>query len=150
MRGHNAMRNFNKTLTGIVFLFALVAQSGPASAGDVYIRPGTDEGSQDAWLELNDLDQFSLGLVGCKKSRGKLDLQLVLSVYGKGQVPPELETLRNANPDATVALDFCINGICEENEFRSEPRSWGNVLVKDISFDRDQDKIRSMRVIVPQ
>ena len=84
-----------------------------------------------------------------QKSRGKLDLQFVLSVYGKGQLPAELEALRSTQPDTTVALDFCINGICEENEFRSEARSWGTVLLKDISFDRDQDKIRSLRVMIP-
>jgi hypothetical protein len=90
-----------------------------------------------------------LGLVGCKKSRGKLDLQLVLSVYGKGQVPSELETLRGTEVDTTLGLDFCINGVCEENEFRSEAREWGNVLLKDITIDRNQEKIRSMRVILP-
>ncbi len=149
MRRQNVMRKFSKTLPGLFLLFALIVPAGPASAGNVYIRPGADEVSQDAWLELNDFDQISLGLVGCKKSRGKLDLQLVLSVYGKGQVPAELEALRGTQPDTTVALDFCINGICEENEFRSEARSWGTVLLKDISFDRDQDKIRSLRVMIP-
>ena len=149
MRRHNVMRNFSKTLTGICLLFALIVQSEPVSAGNVYIRAGAEGVGQDAWLELNDADQFSLGLVGCKKSRGKLDLQLVLSVYGKGQVPSELETLRGTEVDTTLGLDFCINGICEENEFRSEAREWGNVLLKDITIDRNQEKIRSMRVIIP-
>lgn len=143
------MRKFSNTLTGIFLLFALIVESEPVSAANVYIRAGAEGVGQDAWLELNDSDQFSLGLVGCKKSRGKLDLQLVLSVYGKGQVPPELETLRSTEVDTTIGLDFCINGICEENEFRSETRSWGNVLLKDITIDRDQEKIRSMRVIIP-
>jgi hypothetical protein len=64
-------------------------------------------------------------------------------------VPSELETLRGTEVDTTLGLDFCINGICEENEFRSEAREWGNVLLKDITIDRNQEKIRSMRVIVP-
>ncbi len=149
MRCRHVMRKFSNTLTGIFLLCALIVQSESARAGNVYIRAGAEEGSQDAWLELNDFDQFSLGLVGCKKSRGKLDLQLVLSVYGKGQVPPELETLRSTEVDATLGLDFCINEICEENEFRSEAREWGNVLLKDITIDRNQEKIHSMRVIIP-
>jgi hypothetical protein len=149
MRRHNVMRNFSKTLTGIFLLFALIVQSEPVSAGNVYIRAGAEGVGQDAWLELNDADQFSLGLVGCKKSRDKLDLQLVLSVYGKGQVPSELEALRSTEFDTTRGLDFCINGICEDNEFHSEAREWGNVLLKDITIDRNQEKIRSMRVIVP-
>ena len=149
MRRHNVMRNFSKTLAGICLLFALIVQSEPVSAGNVYIRAGAEGVGQDAWLELNDSDQFSLGLVGCKKSRGKLDLQLVLSVYGKGQVPSDLETLRSTEVDTTLGLDFCINGVCEENEFRSEAREWGNVLLKDFAIDRNQEKIRSMRVILP-
>ncbi len=149
MRLHHVMRPVGKTLAGIVLLFALILASGPVSAGNVYIRAGAEGVGQDAWLELNDFDQFSLGLVGCKKSRGRLDLQLVLSVYGKGNVPSELETLRGTEVDTTLAMDFCINGICEENEFRSEARSWGNVLLKDITIDRSLEKIRSMRVIVP-
>jgi hypothetical protein len=72
-----------------------------------------------------------------------------LSVYGKGKVPAELETLRSTEVDATLGLDFCTNGICEENEFHSEAREWGNVLLKDISIERNQEKIRSMRVIIP-
>jgi hypothetical protein len=143
------MRTFSNTLTGVVLLFALLFASAPVSAGTVYIRAAAEGDGQDAWLELNDADQFSLGLVGCKKSRGKIDLQLVLSVYGKANVPAELEALRGTEVDATLGLDFCVNGICEENEFRSEARSWGNVLLKDISFDRNQEKIRSLRVIVP-
>jgi hypothetical protein len=131
------------------FYFAVIVGSEPISAANVYIRAGADGVGQDAWLELSDFDQFSLGLVGCKKSRGKLDLQLVLSVYGKGQLPPELETLRGTEVDTTLALDFCVNGICKENVFRSETRSWGNVLLKDFTVDRDQEKIRSMRVIIP-
>ena len=123
MRRHNVMRNFSNTLTVIFcLLLALIVESEPVSAGNVYIRAGAEGVGQDAWLELNDSDQFSLGLVGCKKNRGKLDLQLVLSVYGKGQVPSELETLRSTEVDTTLGLDFCINGICEENEFRSEAR----------------------------
>jgi hypothetical protein len=90
-----------------------------------------------------------LGLVGCKKSRGKLDLQVVLSVYGKGQLPSELETLPSTEVDTTLGLDFCINANCEENEFSSEAREWGNVLLKDITIDRNQEKIRSLRVIIP-
>jgi hypothetical protein len=147
VRRHNVMRIFSKTLTGICLLFALIVQSEPVSAGNVYIRAGAEGVGQDAWLELIDADQFSLGLVGCKKSRGKLDLQLVLSVYGKGQVPSELEALRSTEVDTTLGLDFCINGICEDNEFRSEAREWGNVLLKDITIDRNQEKIRSMCMV---
>lgn len=149
MRLHHVMRHIGNTLTGIVLLIALIFASAPVNAGNVYIRAGAEGVGQDAWLELNDLDQFSLGLVGCKKSRGRLDLQLVLSVYGKANVPSELETLRSTEVETALGLDFCINGICEENEFRSEAREWGNVLLKDITIDRSVEKIRSMRVIVP-
>lgn len=149
MRLHRVMRPVGKTLTGIFLLIALIFVAGPAVAGNVYIRANAEGTGQDAWLELNDLEQFSLGLVGCKKSRGKLDLQMVLSVYGKANVPAELETLRTTEVDATLGLDVCINGICEENEFRSEARPWGNVLLRDISIERSQEKIRAMRVIVP-
>ena len=62
----------------------------------------------------------------------------------------ELESLRKTEADTPVALDFCINGICEENEFRAEARDMGNVLVKDISIDRNQEKIKSMRVMLPK
>ena len=149
MRLHHVMRPVGKPLTGLFLLFALILASAPVNAGNVYIRAGVEGVGQDAWLELNDFDQFSLGLVGCKKSRGRLDLQLVLSVYGKANVPTELETLRGTEVDSTLGLDFCINGICEENEFRSEAREWGNVLLKDFTIDRSQEKIRSMRVIIP-
>jgi hypothetical protein len=149
MRLHHVMRHVGTQLAGIFFLFAVVFASAPVSAGNVYIRSGAEGVGQDAWLELNDADQFSMGLVGCKKSRGKLDLQLVLSVYGKTNVPAELETLRGTEVDTTLGLDFCINGICEENEFRSAAREWGNALIKDITFERNQEKIRSLRVIVP-
>ena len=149
MRLHHIMRHVGHTLAGIFLFFTLIVASTPASAGNVYIRAGAEGVGQDAWLELNDFDQFSLGLVGCKKSRGRLDLQLVLSVYGKANVPSELETLRSTEVETTLGLDFCINGICEENEFRSEAREWGNVLLKDITIDRNQEKIRSIRVIVP-
>ena len=149
MRLHHVMRHVGNTLTGLFLLFALIVASAPVNASNVYIRAGAEGVGQDAWLELNDFDQFSLGLVGCKKNRGKLDLQLVLSVYGKSNVPSELETLRSTEVDTTLGLDICINGICEENEFRSEAREWGNVLLKDISIDRNQEKIRSMRVIIP-
>lgn len=148
MRLHDVLRTLGVSLAGIALLFALVLASAPAGAGNVYIRANAEGNGQDAWLELNDFEQFSLGLVGCKKSRGKLDLQLVLSVYGKGNVPAELETLRATEVDATLALDFCVNGICEESEFRAEARPWGNVLLREISLDR-RDKIRSLRVIVP-
>jgi hypothetical protein len=84
VRCHNLTRNFSNTLTGIFLLFALIVQSEPVSAGNVYIRTGSERLGQNAWLELNNSDQFSLGLVGCKKSRGKLDLQLVLSVLWHG------------------------------------------------------------------
>ena len=149
MRLHHVMRHVGKTFTGLFVLFALLFTSAPISAGNVYIRAGAEGVGQDAWLELNDADQFSLGLVGCKRSRGKLDLQLVLSVYGKSNVPAELEALRGTEVDTTLGLDFCINGICEENEFRSEARAWGNVLLRDITIERNQEKIRSMRVIIP-
>ena len=149
MRLLHVMRIVANPLAGIVFLFALLLAAAPVSAGTVYIRAAAEGDGQDAWLELNDHDQFSLGLVGCKKSRGKLDLQLVLSVYGKANVPSELETLRGTEVDTTLGLDFCINGICEENEFRSEAREWGNALIKDITLERNQEKIRSLRVIIP-
>jgi hypothetical protein len=150
VRCHNLTRNFSNTLTGIFLLFALIVQSEPVSAGNVYIRTGSERLGQNAWLELNNSDQFSLGLVGCKKSRGKLDLQLVLSAYGTGKVPTEMETLRSTEVDTTLGLDFCIDGICEDNEFRSEARSCGNVLLNDITIHRNQEKIRSMRVIILQ
>lgn len=143
------MRKYGNVLTGSLFLVALIFASGSVSAGNAYIRAGAEEGGQDAWLELNDSDQFSLGLVGCKKNRRKLDLQLVLSVYGKGAVPSELEKLRSTEVDTTQGLDFCINGICEENEFRAESRPWGNVLYNDISIEQKREKIRSLRVIIP-
>jgi len=147
---HNVMRNFSHTLAGIfsLALVALFVQSTPASAGNAFIRLGADGVGQDAWLELNDADQFSLGMVGCKKNRGKLDLQLVLWVYGNKQPPAELEALRSAEVEK-VSLDFCINGVCEENEFRAEARDIGNVLVKDFTVERNQEKIRSVRVILP-
>jgi hypothetical protein len=149
MRLHHVMRHVGTQLAGLFFLFAVVFASAPVSAGNVYIRAGAEGVGQDAWLELNDADQFSMGLVGCKKSRGKLDLQLVLSVYGKANVPAELETLRGTAVDTTLGLDLCINGICEENEFRSESSAWGHVLLKDFTIERNQEKIRSIRVIVP-
>ena len=102
------MRNVSTTLTGVVLLFALLFGSAPVSAGNVYIRAGAEGVGQDAWLDLNDANQVSLGLVGCKRSRGKLELQLVLSVYGTGQVPTELETLRGTETDTTLGLDLCI------------------------------------------
>ena len=149
MRLHHVMRHVGHRLAGIFLLFVLIFASAPVSAGNVYIRTNAEGTGQDAWLELNDADQFSLGLVGCKRSRGKFDLQLVLSVYGKTNVPAELEALRGTEVDTTLGLDVCINGICEENEFRSEAREWGNVLLKDFTIERNQEKIRSMRIIIP-
>jgi hypothetical protein len=144
------MHHLSKTLAVLCLLSALAVQSAPASAGNAYIRPGADGVGQDAWLELNDADQFSLGLVDCKRNRRNFDLQLVLWVYGKTEAPAELESLRKTEADTPVALDFCINGICEEHEFRAEARDMGNVLVKDISIDRNQEKIKSMRVMLPK
>ncbi|MDI1265724.1 MAG: hypothetical protein PS018_20955 [bacterium] len=129
--------------------FLVLQAAEPAPAGDVFIRKGEGGAGLDAWVELGDSRQLTLGLVGCRIKRNTRDLQLILSVSNATEVSPDLKKLVSVVDGATQELDVCVNGICEGREFRTAESPWGDVLVRNVTIDRKQKEMRAIRIVVP-
>ena len=128
----------------------LLHQAEPAHAGAAFLRKGEGGAGLDAWLELGDSKQLTLGMVACRVRRDRLELQLALSVGGEDNVSSDLKKLKSVADGETQQLDVCMNGICEEHEFRAAESPWGDILVKNVSIARTRKELRDIRVVIPK
>jgi len=137
---------------GIAILyFGLAALGGlwpeRSFAAYVYLHRGEGGAGLDAQLQLDEAGQFSLALIGCRKTATSQQVQLGLYVGGD-RLPPELERIRSQK-DEELSLYVCTNDTCEERDWKFFESGTGDTYFTTVAFPNKRQAITSIRVILP-
>lgn len=133
----------------VLGILAAVLCTGLAAAGNVFVGKGEGGAGLDAWFELGDTNELTLGMIGCRSRGGRLSLQLGLQVNARnasGTLPAEL---RNPKDEAKLGLIVCINNICEERNFQFLESGTGDAFFTMISIEQRREAIRLLRIMIP-
>ena len=142
------MRRFGKILTVFSLVFALIYGLDWVLAQNVYIQRG-EIASRDAWLELDESQELSLGMMDCRKTTKKLNFTIGLFVSDHIPVSNELKNLQNHELNDQMDLVLCINRICEERTWQFLASGFGEAFFTKISIDQKRGPIYTIRVIIP-
>lgn len=149
------MHQHTNVLIGAFLLFALIFKPETLIAANVYITKGEGGAGLDAYFELDNLNQFGLTLRSCKRRRDKLTFSVDLNFRKQNKSSPQLVELWNSEDAAKRDLYVCINEICEEYQWQFAESAFYNDYTSyvwytdNISIDQKRQKIRSVRVIIP-
>ena len=83
----------------------------------------------------------------CVKSANGTTVNVGLIVDEKATVSPEVGKLRNVQPGTKSNIDLCKNERCKS--YTWEYSDYDTFLWTSISLDQKRDKIRSVRVVIP-
>lgn len=145
-----------QTFRGIFIAMLLVGSSIGATAvmaNNYKIYKG-EENAPEAYIELDKSHVYRLVMV-CKRNFRKKTLELTVDIIvdGNAKVPPEAK-LRMVPFDTKKNMDLCINSRCKTYTWEDSggegcdgPSSCP--LRTSFSIDQSGEKIRSVRVVVP-
>lgn len=130
----------------LAVLSGLLLGSGPSLAANVFLQKGEGGVGLDALLELS--DQFNLAMIGCRNVGAVQRVQLGLYVRGD-KLPPELQKIEDRKEDDELALYLCTNEVCEERRWKFFESSTGDTYFATVAFPKNRQKIKSIRVVLP-
>lgn len=129
----------------LAVLSGLLLGSGPSLAANVFLQKGEGEIGLDALLELS--NQLNLALY-CKNVGTAQRIQLGLYVRGD-KLPPELQKIDDRKEDEELASYVCTNEVCEERSWKFFESGMGDTYFTTVAFPKNRQKIKSIRVILP-